>query len=69
MRDRPDQHIEVQGTVDLGDSAVATAQASGTGVVEGQHQRQRLEWLTHYPVLDRRITEINVLAVMSVAPE
>jgi SnoaL-like domain len=64
MHDRPDWHIDVQGTVELGDSVVARAQASGTVAVDGRPRRKRLEWLTHYRVVDRRITEINVLAIV-----
>lgn len=64
MHDRPDWHIEVLGTVELGDSVVARAEASGTVTVDGPPRRKRLEWLAHYRVVDRRITEINVLAVV-----
>ena len=64
MHDRPDWHIDVQGTVELGDSVVARAKASGTVAVDGRPRRKRLEWLAYYRVVDRRITEINVLAVV-----
>ena len=30
--------------------------------------RTRLEWLAHYRVVDGRITEINVLAVVPLSP-
>jgi SnoaL-like domain len=64
MHDRPDWHTDVQGTVELGDSVVARARASGTVAVDGRPRRKRLEWLAHYRVVDRRITEINILAVV-----
>ena len=64
MHDRPDWHIDVHDTVELGDSVVASAKASGTVAVDGRPRRKRLEWLTHYRVVDRRITEINVLTVV-----
>ena len=63
MRDRPDWHIEVQGTVELGDSVVVRALAGGTVTGNGVSRRMSLAWLTHYRVVDRRITEINILAV------
>lgn len=64
MRDRPNWRIEVQGTLELGDSVVAKALASGTVMTDGSHGRKCLEWLTHYRVVDRRITEINILGVV-----
>ena len=62
MRVRPDWHIEVQGTVELGDSVVVRALAGGTVTVDGVSRRKSLEWLTHYRVTDQRITEINILS-------
>ena len=68
IRYRPDWHIDVQDTVELGDSVVARAIASGTVTVDGRPQRSHVEWLAHYRVVDRRITEINVLAVVPLSP-
>jgi hypothetical protein len=67
MHERPDWHIDVQGTIELGDSVVARAEASGTVAVDGRRRRARLEWLAHYRVVDRRITEINVLAIVPIS--
>ena len=64
MRDRPDWHIDVQDAVELGDSVVVRALASGTVTVEGVARRKRLEWLTHYRVVDRLIAEINIMEVV-----
>jgi hypothetical protein len=68
-RDRPDWRIDVHDTVELGDSVVARAIAGGTVAVDGRPRRTRLEWLAHYRVVDRRITEINVLAVVPLGPD
>jgi hypothetical protein len=62
VRDRPDWHIGVQSTVELGDSVVVRAQAGGTVTVDGKQRHRRLEWLTHYRVTDGLITEINILS-------
>lgn len=62
MRDRPDWHIEVQSTLELGDSVVVRAQAGGTVMVAGKQSHRRLDWLTHYRVADGLITEINILS-------
>lgn len=48
-RDRPDRHIEVQDTVELGDSVVVQALAGGTVAVDGVSRRKNLEWLTPLP--------------------
>ena len=52
----------MQGSIELGDSVVVRAVAGGTVTVDGVSRRKTLEWLTHYRVLDRRITEINMLS-------
>jgi len=67
MRNRPDWRIEVQGSVELGDSVVVRALAGGTVTVDGVSRRKNLEWLSHYRVLDRRITEINILSIKPLA--
>ena len=64
VRDRPDWHIDVQETVELGDDLVARALAGGTVTVDGVHRRRRLEWLAHYRVTGGLIHEINLLAVV-----
>jgi len=63
IRDRPDWHIDIQETVEVGDSVVVRALAGGTVLVDGVAQRKSLEWLAHYRVVAQRITEINLLAV------
>ena len=65
-RSRPDWHIDVQATIELGDSVVVRAQAHGTVTDDGRQELRRLEWLTHYRVRDGRICEINVLAIVPV---
>lgn len=63
-RDRPDWHIEVQDSIELGDSVVVRAVAGGAVMVDGVIRRKTLEWLTHYRVVDGRIAEINILSVV-----
>lgn len=63
-RDRPDWHIDVEEAVELRDSVVIRAHAYGTVRDSGQARTKSLHWLTHYRVVDRRITEINVLEVV-----
>lgn len=53
----------------MGDSVVARAHASGTEVVDDVGRTRSVEWLTHYRFVDARITEINVLVTVSLAPE
>lgn len=65
-RSRPDWHIEVEATVELGDSVVVRAHAHGTVTDGGRQTTRHVEWLTHYRVSDGRIGEINVLAVAPV---
>jgi hypothetical protein len=69
IRDRPDWRIDIQETIEVGDSVVVRALAGGTVVVEGVGQRRRLEWLAHYRVVGQRITEINLLAYVPLAAE
>jgi predicted SnoaL-like aldol condensation-catalyzing enzyme len=69
VRDRPDWHIDIQETVEVGDSVVVRAVAGGTVLVDGVAQRRRLEWLAHYRVVGQRITEINLLAFVPLATE
>ena len=66
-RDRPDWHIDVQETVELGDSVVVRAHAHGTVIENGHDEQRHLEWLTHYRLAEGRIVEINVLAVVPVS--
>lgn len=63
-RSRPDWHIDVQATVELGDSVVVRAHAHGTVTDDGRQAVRRLEWLTHYRLRDGRISEINVLTLV-----
>ena len=63
IRNRPDWHIDVQETVELGDSVVILALAGGAVASDGKSRHNSLEWLAHYRVADRRITEIHILAV------
>lgn len=62
--DRPHWHIDVQETVQLGDSVVARALAGGPVVVDGTAVTKRLEWLAHYRLQDGLITEINLLSLV-----
>ena len=64
VRDRPDWHIDVQETVEVGDDLVARALAGGTVTVDGVQRRRRLECLAHYRVHGGLIHEINLLAVV-----
>ena len=63
-RDRPDWRIDVQESVEVGDSVVLRAYASGTVIENGIEGRKAVEWLTHYRFRSGRISEINVLAVV-----
>ena len=65
-RTRPDWHISVQETVELGDVVVVRARAGGH--VEGEALRRDLQWLAYYRVTDGRICEIRVLSLVSVSP-
>jgi hypothetical protein len=67
--ERPDWHIDIQETVEVGDSVVVRALAGGTVRVDGVAHRKRLEWLAHYRVVGQRITEINLLAIVPLAIE
>lgn len=62
MRERPDWHIDVQDTVELGDSVVVRALAGGTVTRDGASPRTSFEWLAPYQVVERLINDINVLA-------
>lgn len=67
IRERPNWRIEVRQTLELGDSVVVRAHAYGTAVEEGGPRPTALDWLTHYRFVERRITEINLLTVVSVS--
>jgi predicted SnoaL-like aldol condensation-catalyzing enzyme len=69
IRERPDWHIDIQATVEVGDSVVVRAFAGGTVLVEGVARHRRLEWLAHYRVVGRCITEINLLAFAELATD
>jgi SnoaL-like domain len=62
-RERPDWHIDVQDSIELGCDVVVRAVAGGAVQIEGVRRIRRLEWLTHYRWRDGLICEINVLAV------
>ena len=62
-RARPDWHIDVQESVELGSDVVVRALAGGAVTIEGVRRIRRLEWLGHYRWHDGLISEINVLAV------
>lgn len=63
MRDRPDWYIDVREVIELGDSVVIRAHASGTVLEQGGAHPRAVDWLTHYRLRDGRILEINVLTV------
>lgn len=67
-RDRPDWRIDVRDAIELGDSVVISAHASGTEIREGVGRPRAVEWMTHYRFADGRIREINVLTVKDVTP-
>jgi hypothetical protein len=48
--------------VELGDSVVVRALAGGTVTRDGASRRTSFEWLAPYQVVERLITDINVLA-------
>ena len=66
IRERPDWRIEVRQIIELGDSVVVQAHAHGTVVDEGGAQPLAFDWLAHYRFVERRITEIHLLTVVSV---
>lgn len=55
-RERPDWRIDVQETVQVGDSVVVRAHA-------GDATRQ-VEWLAHYRIAEGTLREITVLALV-----
>jgi predicted SnoaL-like aldol condensation-catalyzing enzyme len=61
---RPDWHIDIKETVEVGDSVVVRAHAGGTVTEDDHAERQRVEWLTHYRIREAQIIEINVLTVV-----
>lgn len=68
IRDRPDWRIDVRDAIELGDSVVISAHASGTEIRDGIGRPRAVEWMTHYRFVGRRIQEINVLTVTDVTP-
>ena len=58
-QERPDWRIEVQETVELGDSVAVRATAGGTA----GGARRDVEWLATYRIKAGRILEIRVLAL------
>jgi hypothetical protein len=68
VRERPDWHIDVQETVEVGDTVVVRARAGGT-VVEEIPRRKYLEWLAHYRIEEGLIREIRLLSVVPHPPE
>ena len=63
MQERPDWHIDVQETIELGDSVVVRAHAFGTVIDGNSRSSAGVDWLTHYRVVNGRITEINLLTL------
>ena len=61
---RPDWRIDVLDAVELGDSVVVRAHAHGTALDGDAPRRLAFDWLTHYRVVDDRIAEINLLALL-----
>lgn len=62
-RERPDWHIDVQETVEVGDCIVVRALAGGTVVEDGTAVRRAVEWLAAYRLAGGRLVEIQVLAL------
>ena len=69
MHERPDWHIDVHSTLEVGDSVVVRAEAGGRVTGDGKQSHRRIEWLTHYRVVDGLITEINVLSFVALSPD
>jgi hypothetical protein len=69
-RMRPDWRVEVQETIEVGEWVAVRALAGGTvahddpGKPVAASVRMVLEWLTLYHVVDRKIAEIRVIAVV-----
>lgn len=63
-RERPDWHIDVRETCEVGPSVVARALAGGTVTVDGRPRRRTVEWLTHYRFDGGRIASTSVLDVV-----
>jgi hypothetical protein len=68
QRERPDWHINVQDTVEVGSSVVVRAVAGGTVRVDGAEQQSRVEWLAHYRFDGDVIAEIHVLELVPRSP-
>ena len=65
-QDRPDWHIEIRETLELGDSVIVLARAGGHVMVDGVPEQRRLDWLAHYRLHDGLIAEINLLTYLPV---
>lgn len=71
---RPDWHIEVQETLELGEVVVVRAQAGGTvlhdaaGELLDQPHRKRVEWLSAFRVRDGLLVETQVLELRESHP-
>lgn len=69
-RVRPDWHIEVQQTIEVGQWVAVRAVAGGSvahdevGAALSSPSRKAVEWLTLYRVVDRKIAEMQVIAVV-----
>ena len=64
QRARPDWRIDVRESLELGDSVVVRATAGGTVETPSGPGRHDVEWLTHYRVVDGKISEITVLEIV-----
>ena len=67
-RTRPDWHVDIQETVEVGDIVAVRAFAGGTILAEGDRpaaapEAGAVEWLAVYRFEDGRIVEIQVLAI------
>ncbi len=70
VRDRPDWHVDVQETVEVGDWVAVRAHAGGhishddDGRLLDAPYRRNVEWLTAYRVRDGRIVEMHLLSAI-----
>lgn len=63
-RERPDWHIDVVSTVELGSHVTVLANAWGNVLFDGEWRPRALTWLAHYRVAEGRIRSIDILEVV-----
>jgi predicted SnoaL-like aldol condensation-catalyzing enzyme len=63
-RDRPDWHLDVVSTVELGQHVTVLANAGGNVLFDGEWRPRYLTLLAHYRVTEGRIRSIDILEVV-----